>query len=313
MNICCITSNPQVEYIEDDLEKIGDLRVYNKQKLSADEVALLAHDADILIIGPSGVDRISPDMIDQLPNLKLISLLTVGYDWVDVSYAKSKDIAVCNIKGANSESVAEQSWGMIIDLAKRITEFNKDAEKNGACTFGDYKGKEIYGKTLGVIGLGDIGKKIARCAKGFNMKVLGVNKSGLPVDGVELVSLETLLTQSDVIAVATPLNSETKNLISKPQIDMMKTGAILVNCAREEIVNKTAMIEAVRNNKLFGYGVETAIMTPIPKNDPYFSTRRIIAIPHNAFNTEDADKKSYDLVLANIKAYLAGKPQHVVN
>ena len=176
MKICCITSNPQIEYIKADLEKLGELSVHNKQKLSPDEVVKLAKDSEILIAGSSGIRLISRELIEQLPKLKLIALLTIGIDWVDVDFAKQVGIVVCNIKGASSESVAEHAWGMVLDLAKRITEFDRDARIKGAFRFFDYKGVEVYGKTLGVIGLGDIGKKVVRISMGFNMKVLGLNK-----------------------------------------------------------------------------------------------------------------------------------------
>jgi len=312
MKICFITSNPQIDYIKSDLKKIGELSVHNKQKLSPDEVVNLASDSEILVAGSSGIERISKELIDRLPKLKLIALLTVGTDWVDVAYAREKGIVVSNIKGANSESVAEQTWGMILDLAKRITEFDRDARLKGAFRFNDYKGKEVFGKTLGIIGLGDIGKKVARGAKGFNMRVLGLNKSKKAVEGVELVELPQLLKESDVIAVCAPLTTETNNIISANEIAQMKDGVILVNTSREELVNKGAIIEGLKFGKIFGYGIETAIMTPIPSDDEYFSTSRVIATPHNAFNTEDADKKSYELVAENLKAWVSGKSQNVV-
>lgn len=313
MKICFITSNPQIEYVKTDLEKLGELSVHNRQKLSVDEVVALANDSEVLVAGSSGIERISKELIDQLPKLKFIALLTVGTDWVDLVYAKEKRITVSNIKGANSESVAEQTWGMILDLAKRITEFDRDARLKGAFRFNDYKGKEIFGKTLGVIGLGDIGKKVARGAKGFEMRVLGLNKSRQPVEGVELVELPQLLKESDVIAVCAPLTPETNNIISIEEIAQMKDGVILVNTSREELVNKDAVIEGLKSGKIFGYGIETAIMTPIAQEDPYFTaSSRVIATPHNAFNTEDADKKSYELVAENIKAWIEGKPQNTV-
>lgn len=312
MNICFITSNPRVGLIKSDLEKLGNLTIHDRQRLTSDEVVELAQDADVLVAGGSGIEKIDQSLIKRLPKLKLIALLTVGYDWVDVAYAKEKGIVVSNIKGANSESVAEQIWGMILDLAKRITEFDRDARFKSAYRFTDYKGKEIFGKTIGIIGLGDIGKKVARGATGFGMHVIGVNKSKNKVEGVELVELDQLLMQSDVIVACTPLTPETQNIISAPEIAKMKEGVILINTSREEIVDKKAVIDGLKSGKIFGYGVETTIMKPIPANDPYFSQNRIIAIPHNAFNTEDADRKSYLLVAENIKAWIDGKPQNMV-
>jgi glycerate dehydrogenase len=312
MKICCITTNPQVEDIKTRLELLGELTVHNKQKLNTDEVVVLAKDAEVLIAGSSGIASISKELIEKLPKIRFIALLTVGIDWVDVAYAKTKGIVICNIKGANSESVAEHTWGMILDLSKRISEFDRDARQKGAYKFSEYKGKEIYGKTLGIIGLGDIGKKVARGALGFDMKVLGCNRSKKSVQNVILVDLDELLKASDVIAVCAPLTSETKNMISKTEIEKMKDGVILVNTSREELVDKVAVLEGLCSGKIFGYGIETAMMTPIPPDDLYYSVSRVVLTPHNAFNTEEADKKSYELVLDNILAWFNGKPQNVV-
>lgn len=312
MNICFITTNPQATTIKPALEKLGTLAIHTKQKLSPSELVALAIDSQVLIVGPSGIEKITKEIIDSLPNLKHLALLTVGYDWVDIAHAKEKNIVVSTIKGANAESVAEHTWGMILDLTKRISEFDRDARTKGAYKFTDYKGKEIFGKTLGIIGLGDIGKKVARAALGFDMHVIGVNKSQNAVDGIQIVALDQLLVESDVIAVCAPLTPETDNMIAADQITKMKTGAILVNTSREKIVNKEAVLEAIKSGKLFGYGIETAMMTPIPADDPYFSHPRILVSPHNAFNTEEADKKSYELIVGNVKAWIDGHPQDIV-
>ncbi|MEO8581766.1 MAG: NAD(P)-dependent oxidoreductase [Patescibacteria group bacterium] len=233
-------------------------------------------------------------------------------DWVDLKAAQELGIPISNIKGANSESVAEHTWGMILDLGKRITEFNRDAISKGSYKFGDYRGVEVYGKTIGIVGLGDIGKKVARIAHGFDMRVLGINKSGNSVEGIELVDFPTLLKHSDVIAVCVPYSSETDNIIGKDQIAQMKEGVIVVNPARPEMTNKEAILNGLRSGKIFGFGIETDIMQPIPKDDPYLIHPRIIATPHNAFNTVDAEVKSFDTVIENIRSFLEGKPQNVV-
>lgn len=314
MEIYLVTSNPRLnEFQRQQLEEIGELQVLNVQKLSAAELVARAPNAEIVIAGPSGIEVISKELLEGLGHLKYITLLTVGYDWVDVKAAQGLKIPISNVKGASSESVAEHTWGMVLDLAKRITEFNRETREKGAYKFGDYRGKEVYGKTLGIIGLGDIGKKVARIAKGFDMKVIGINKSGRPIEGIELVNLRTLLKNSDVVTVCVPVTPETENMISDEQIGLMKNGVILVNCAREAIVNKEAVIKAVNSGKVFGYGVETPIMKPIPEDDPYLKHPNIIVTPHNAFNTEDAEVKTYDMVVKNIQSFLRGSPQNLVS
>lgn len=313
MKIYLITSDPAIsDPMKKDAKKLGDLTIINAKKLPTKEVIQKASDAEILVAGPSGIERISREMLQGMKKLKMISTLSVGTAWVDLEAAKELGIKICNIKGSNSESVAEHAWGMILDLAKRISEFDRGVRNKGDYIFREYTGKEVYGKTIGIIGLGDIGKRVARIAKGFNMKIIGLNKSGKPVKGVKLVKLETLLKESDVIVICAPLTKETTKMISSKEIAIMKNGVILVNPAVEEITDKKAVLEGVESGKIFGFGIETAVMTPVPKDDPYLRHPRVLLTPHNAFNTEEANKNSYEITLENVKAFIKGKPQNVV-
>lgn len=314
MNIYIITANPKINKEQTKrLNRIGTLIKIDAKKLSSEIVLKEASDADIIIAGASGFKKFSGKLFKKLKSLKFLSLLTVGTAWVDLDSAKEFGVPVSNAKGANSESVAEHIWGMILALSKKIYEFNRDARNKGAFSFIDYQGKEVFGKTLGIIGTGEIGSKVARIASGFDIEVLGINKSGNSVKGIELVDLETLLRKSDIVSVSVPLNKETKNLLNEVELNQMKQDAILVNCAREEIVNKKAVLSAIESGKLFGYGVETAIMEPIPEDDLYFKYKNVIATPHNAFFTEDSDRKCFDLAIENIEKFLDGKPQNIVN
>lgn len=309
INLVTSTARPTSNQIT-QFNKLGDFRITDAQKWSSAEVVKNVPDTEILIAGTSGIGFIDRPILEGLKNLKFISTLTVATNWLDLVSAKELHIPISTIKGANSESVAEHAWGMILDLAKRITEFNRDAISKSAYKFGDYRGVEVYGKTIGIIGLGDIGKKVARIAHGFNMRVLGVNQSQAKIEGIELTSLEDLLKQSDVIVICLPLTDKTNNLIDTEKVSMMKDGVIVVNPARPEITNKEAILNAIGNGKIFGFGIETDIMVPIPQDDPYLTNSRIIATPHNAFNTVDAEVKSFDTVIENIKAFQAGTTQN---
>lgn len=293
------------------LNELGDFQIIPAQGWNAEQAIEAIQETDILIAGPAGIKRIDEPLLSGLKNLQFISTLTVNTVWVDKVAAQKHQVLISTIKGANSESVAEHTWGMILDLAKRITEFNRDVINKGAYNFKDYEGVEVEGKTIGIIGLGDIGKKVARMAKGFDMKIVGVNKSGTVVPGVELVNLEKLLQISDVIVTTVPFNDETKDLIHHEQVKKMKNGVILVNPATPEITNKEAILAGLESGKIFGFGVETEILTPISKDDPYLTHPRIIATPHNAFNTKDAERKSFDEVIKNIEAFLDKKPRNL--
>lgn len=313
MKIYFVTSGLKLlPYQQQALDALGDFKSIDGQKMTAEEVIKLIPDVDILLAGSSGIARISSELLDGLPSLKFISLFTVGTDWVDLEACRQKGIKVSNIKGASAQSVAEHAWGMILNLSKRISEVDRDIRDKGIYEFRNYQGKEVFGKTLGVIGVGEIGSRVAKIGQAFNMTVLGVNKSSQPIEGVKLVSLEELLKTADVIAVCVNLNEETKDLISAKEIAMMKDGAILVNTSREAIVNQSAVVEAVHSGKLFGYGIETEIMQPIPKDSPYLTHPRILVTPHTAFHTLDAEIQSTDLVIANVKSFLDNQPKNLV-
>ncbi|OGK63062.1 hypothetical protein A2334_00285 [Candidatus Roizmanbacteria bacterium RIFOXYB2_FULL_38_10] len=311
MNIVCLASDPAIDAYLKPLHNSHNLTIYHVQNLSPKEVIEKVADAEVLITGPE-VTILRRELLLKLPSLKLLSVLTIGTDWLDLDYCREKGIVVSNIHGATAESVAEHTWAMILNLAKRVNEFDREARLNSAYNFSLYKGKEIYGKTLGVLGLGSIGSQVVRIAKCFNMRILGINKSQKPMLGVELVDKITLLKESDVITICIPLNSKTENYISSEEIELVKHGVIIVNCAREKIVNKMALLEGIKSGKIFGYGVETPIMQVIDQNDEYYKYPNIIVVPHNAFNTEDADAKTYNLVVENIEAFNIGKPQNVV-
>lgn len=303
----CFTPSQKIE-----LEKLGEVTYVDKTSIPEDEYINLIKDVEILIAAPEGIEKLSEKIISSLPNLKFITLLTVGFNWLDMEVIKKLNIPVSNVKGANSESVAEHIWGMILDLSKRISEFDRDIRNIGSFEFSKYKGHEVFGKTLGLIGTGDIGSKVARIGQSFDMKILGYNRTGKPLNGVDMVSLDTLLSQSDIVSISIPLDDSTQSFISSQQLELMKNGAILINCAREKLVNKEAVISSIKSGKLGGYGVETPIMVPISKDDEYLKYPNILINVHNAFNTVESDEKCYGLVIQNIKNYLQGHPQNLI-
>lgn len=297
---------------ENRFKSIGDFNIIEARKMKQKEFSRKAKDVEILIAGPSGLDGISKSLLNSLKSLKFISLLTIGTHWVDINAAKQLGIIISNNKGATAESVAEHIWGMILNLSKKISEFDRDIRLKGAYKFTEYLGKEVYKKTIGIIGLGDIGKKVARISNSFDMNTIGINKSGKKVKGVRLVEFEYLLNNSDIITICVPLNEDTINLISNKEFKSMKDSVILVNCAREKIVNKEALIKSIKNGKVFGYGVETEIMQSLKRDDPYLKFPNIIVNAHNAFNTKDSEERTNDLAIKNIEAFINGKPQNVV-
>lgn len=294
------------------LLKIGDFEKTNKSKISSKEFIEKYSDVEILIASPEGTQGITKELLSGLKKLKFVTLITSGYEWVDIATAKELCIPISNVKGSNAQSVAEHIWGMILSLSKRITEFDREVRNRGAYNFEEFLGKEVYGKTLGIIGLGSVGKRVARIGKAFDMKVLGSNKSGNLVDNVKLTSLDVLLSSSDIITICVPLTDETRNMISRREIENMKDGAIFVNCAREGVVVKEDVLAAVEKGKLFGYGVDTEILKPIKPDDDYLKHPNVMVNVHNGFNTIDANMNSQIMAIENIEAFLAGTPKNLI-
>lgn len=302
------------ESIKRELIKIKQLEVVSvtAEAISSEELAEKANDSEILLIGSAGVKNLSKNAIQELKKLKFVSVFGAGTDFIDLVELKKRKIVVSNLKGVNAEAVAEHCFGMILDIAKRITEADRGIRVKGGYRYSEYEGKEIYGKTLGIIGTGDIGQKVARIASGFSMHVLGNNKSKRDIGKIKFVELDELLRKSDVVAVTVPLTTESENLLSDKEFQLMRQGVILVSTSREMIINKKAVLNALESGKLYGFGFDADIMTPIEKNDPYLRNDRIVVTPHTAFNTKESNENYINMSVENVKAFLEGKPIRVV-
>lgn len=304
-----------IERIQKALEKSEQNEVLSiiSSAISPKELAQKAGDCEILVASPSGFEQVSKEHIDSLPKLKFISTTSVGTDWIDIKAARTKGIIISNQKGVNAEAVAEHCFGMILDLAKRITEADRDIREKGEYRPSLYMGIDLYRKTLGIIGPGDIGQRVARIAKGFSMKVIGVNKSKKEISGIKIVNLETLLKESDVIVVTVPLTPDTDNMLSEKEFNLMKEGVILVSISREKIINKEVVLDAISSGKVMGYGFDADIMVQIKKEDSYLTSSRIVVTPHSASMTRESDKGYVDMTIENVNAFIMGKPIRVVS
>lgn len=308
-------ANDFSEEIEQALNQAGliDTEVFIVNHASVEQVKDNISDAEIVVASPSGFKFMSGEHMDAMPNLKFVTTTSVGTDFIDLDAAKERGVVVSNEKGVNAEAVAEHCFAMILDLTKRITESDRGIREKGVFEPGLYTGFDLYQKTIGIIGTGDIGKRVARIATGFDMKVLGTNKSGREVSGFEIIDLESLLGQSDVVALTAPLNLETKNLLSAEKIDVMKPGSVLVSISREEMVDKDAVLKALENKKLFGFAFDADIGVPIDSEDPYLQHENIVITPHTASVTKESEAGYISMTVDNIKAFLGGKPIRVVN
>lgn len=311
MNITYISSSPIILSEHTPLlDRVGTITMIRARKLDGQELIDGLKDTEILIAAPSGVKELSATTLEALPKLRFITTTTTGSDWIDMTAAEKLGITVKTCKGANAESVAEHTWAMILDLSKRVAELDRDIRNKNAYDFSLYMGKEVYGKTIGILGLGDIGSKVARIAQAFGMRILGYNRSEKQLPGVEQVALKRLLQESDIIALCLPYTEETKEIISRDAVEQMKPGTLLVNTASESIMDKAAVLEGLKSSKLYGLGIETAILQPVPRDDPYLTFPNVIINTHNGFNTEEADKRVKDSWVRNVVEFVDSLSQN---
>ncbi|RJR16288.1 hypothetical protein C4579_00425 [Candidatus Microgenomates bacterium] len=250
---------------------------------------------------------LTDEIISALPKLRCIVTATVGVDKIDLDAAKKHHVTVVNCPGYNAQAVAEHTIGLILAAARLTAQSEQDIRKN-LWQPDAYKGKELQNKTLGIIGYGDIGKKVAEIAnKGFSMKVIYTDRNSSRED------LELLLQSSDVISVNAPLNNQTRNLLSDQEFSLMKPGIILVNTGRGAIIDEKALVENLKSGKVFAAGLDVLSIEPMQNTDPLFSLPNVIITPHIAWNSQESEAMLSKMVVENVQAFVAGRPANIVN
>lgn len=279
--------------------------------LTQDELIPLLQDCDGYI---AGLDDVTAKVLDACPKLKVVSRYGAGCDRVDLAAAKAKGILVTNTPGVNAEAVGELTFALILAAARKVPALDR-AVRNGE--WPRASGMELFGKTIGIVGLGAIGKVVARCAAGFRMRVLAydpyINPEYCAANGVESVTLDALLRDSDVVTLHLPLMDSTRGLIGKDQIAAMKDGVILVNASRGGIIDEAAAYEGLRSGKIGGLGLDAFEQEP-PRDSPLFSFPNVVATPHAGAHTAEATRNMADLSVKNLIDVLSGAGcSHIVN
>ena len=283
--------------------------VYTDSVASQAEAAERVKDAEIITINYFDGDK---ELIDAAPKLKYIVVPAVGYDWVDLDYARSKGITVVNCPTFVPLPVAEQAMALLLTLAKRLPEAQADM-KSGLWASNNYTSFELAGKKLGLLGYGNIGKHVERMAKGFDMTVTYANSKSTPEE------IDQLIQDSDVVCLCLPLTDSTRHLLDERRLRMLKKSAYLINVARGAIVDQTVLLRALKEGWLAGAGLDVFEGEPGADGElsgqilELVSLPNVVASPHSAFNTlESLDRKGAEIV-ANIQACIDGAPINVVN
>ncbi|MEW4327786.1 phosphoglycerate dehydrogenase [Rossellomorea marisflavi] len=298
------------EHLIEEMEERG-CRVHRLIPYSREDMEREIVDADAWIVGLESADA---KLLDRAENLKIIAKHGVGVDNVDLEAARSKGIAVTNAPGTNNDAVADLAFGLMLSTARSIPTANA-LVKSGQ--WGRFDGVSVGGKTLGIIGLGAIGKGVAKRAGGFEMKVLGYDVSVPAPDeeelGIERVTLNELLASSDYISMHVPLNRYTEGMIGKEQFELMKPTSILVNTARGGVIDEKALYEALSSNQIRGCGLDVYEQEP-PVYPELIGLDNLVTTPHIAAYTNEAVQLTTEMTVENVIRLLRNEPlENIVN
>lgn len=288
-----------------------ELVVYDDGKLDAETIKTRIKDADIIVIANT---PLSGEVIDAAEKLKYIAVAFTGYNHIDLEKCKEKGINVSNAAGYSTNSVAEVTFGLIISLLRNIVPLEKIVRDGG--TKDGYRQIDLKDKTLGVLGTGDIGGAVAELGLAFGCKVIAYNRSEKPdliSKGVEYKSLDEVLKSSDIVTLHTPLTDETKHLIDKDKLELMKTSSFLINTAVGPIVDNDALAEALRNGTIAGAGLDRVDMEPpVPADYPILDAPNVVLLPHIGFATEEAMVRRAEITFNNIVKWEKGEQGNIV-
>lgn len=256
------------------------------------------------------------EILDACPNIQYIGVLATGYNVVDCQAARERGIPVTNVPSYGTNAVAQYTMALLLEICHRIG-FHDQAvhqgqwERSPAFSFWLTPQSELAGKTMGIIGLGRIGTAVAKLAQAFGMEVIAHSRT--PKPGITQVDLETLLARSDVVSLHCPLFPETEKLICPQTLSKMKDGAILLNTSRGGLLDEQAVAQALQTGKLRAAAVDVVSQEPIVHSNPLLSAPNCIITPHMAWAPIESRQRLMDCAAENLRAFLAGRPQNVVN
>jgi glyoxylate reductase len=301
------------------------LREATKVELWDRELPPTPEELDALLDGCDGAitlltDQIDGSVLDRHPGLRVISNFAVGYDNIDVPAATERGVLVCNTPEVLTNATADHAWALLLAAARRIPESIAYVRDGKWKTWGPLLllGQEVSGATIGIVGLGRIGKEVAKRARGFDMRVLAFDPfedaAFAREHGVSYVPLEQLLAESDFVTLHVALTPDTQHLIGAAELDRMKPTAILVNASRGPVVDTDALIDALRNGSILGAALDVTDPEPLPADHPLVNMTNCIVVPHTASATVQTRDRMAELAARNLLAGLRGeRPPAAVN
>lgn len=292
-------------------DEFGEVTIYDYTKYN--QIAERIKDAEIILCNKSIMNRMT---LKDAKNVKYIGLFATGYNNVDIEYTNERNITVCNAGSYSTNAVAQHVFALILEHYNKVGEYNKFVKDGGwihSEKFSPFKPmKEMDGRTLGIVGYGSIGKKVAKIAQAFDMKVLAYNRSPKKDEGVRFVEMDELLEKSDIVSIHCPLNRDSEKMCNKDFFSKMKDGALFINTSRGGVVDEQALIDAVKSKKISGAGLDVVAVEPMEKHEEILDIDNIIITPHSAWAPVETRTRLVEIVRNNIKKWVAGAPVNVI-
>jgi len=295
----------------DELKKYGDVTIYDSTE--PEQFYDRVKDAELILTNKAILYK---ELLDRLDKLKYVGVTATGINVIDLKLATEKGIVVTNVPAYGADSVAQHVFALILELTNNVGKTARDVAKGrwqevGIWCYWDRPLTELAGKTLGIVGMGAIGKKVAEIGTAFGMKV--VYNSPKPKEvPYEYVSINGLLETSDIVTLHCPLNDQTANLINSKNLALMKNSAILINTGRGGLVNETNLADALQNGGIAAAGLDVLSSEP-PEQNPLIGLPNCLITPHQAWATRESRQRLIDIAIDNVRAFLAGERKNVVN
>lgn len=301
----------------DGLKELGECRIYDRTPAELVEERIKGAEAVF-----TNKTVITEEMMSASPELKFIGVLATGYNIVDIKAAAKRGIPVCNVPNYSTDSVAQFTMALILELCHHIGEHSRAVmegawENSRDFCFWNYPLMELAGKKLGIIGYGKIGQKVAQAAQVFGMEILAYSHHEIPserlVGNCRSVSLEELYAEADIVTLHCPLTDKNTGMIDKESIAKMKDGVMIINTARGPLICEQDLADALETGKAAGAAVDVVSKEPISKDNPLLKAPNMIITPHIAWAPKEARQRLMDITVENMKAFLAGNPVNRVN
>lgn len=293
------------------LRRMGELQVFGDPPKSDEELRERMRGADIVIVGWSNITK---EILESVPNLKMLAIWATTCHYVDLEAAKKRGIVVTHVPGYGTEAVAEHAFVLLLATIRKLLLADHQV-REGKFDWRPLKGAELADKTIGIVGTGAIGCRVGEIAKGFRMHILGYditpNHKRAQEIGMKYVDLQTLLKESDIISLHVTLTANSEHLIGKKEFEMMKNGAVLINTSQGKVVDEKALVDGLTSGKLSCAGLDVFSQEPPARDNSLFKLDNVVLTPHIGFHTSEAVERCSDICIDNVAKFLEGRPQNI--